>query len=117
MFEKALRLKLRFDHKGMLNTEDLWDLPVEELDDYYVKLLSLAKRNKSLLNQEETLLDLKLSIVKHIVTTKLAEAKEHEQQKQLADKKHRLISILHEKQDEDYKSLSRDELIDEINKL
>jgi hypothetical protein len=84
MFEKAARLKLRFPYKGAIGVEDLWDLPVEALDEIYRRL------NKELKDlQEDSLLasgkdsgkeklELQVSILKHIVSVKLAEVKEKE---------------------------------------
>ena len=43
MFEKATRQKLRFQYKGLISTEDLWDLSLEELNDIYVALCSKTK--------------------------------------------------------------------------
>ena len=40
MFEIAARNKFRFPFKGMISTEDLWDLSVENLDNVFKTLNS-----------------------------------------------------------------------------
>lgn len=115
MFEKATREQLRFQHKGLLSVEDLWDLNVNELDTIY---RSLNKQQKSV--QEESLLetrsksnttlDLQIDIIKHIVTVKLNEKAEQESRKEKSEKKQKLMSILAQKQDADLQNKSAEEL-------
>ena len=84
MFEKASRLKLRFDTpKGMITTEDVWDLPLTSRNG--ASLDNLAKDlNRTIKETEEesfvadksarnTVLELKFDIVKHIIEVKKAE--------------------------------------------
>lgn len=79
IFEKASRLKLRFTTtKGLLSTEDLWDLSLTSLD-------TIAKAvNKRLKEENEesfittrsksnSELELSLDILKHVITVKLEE--------------------------------------------
>lgn len=78
-FEKATKQKLRFNtSKGLLSVEDLWDLSLISLD-------SIAKSvNKTLKEEQEesfiavrttanNTLQLRLDILKHIITVKLEE--------------------------------------------
>ena len=76
MFEKAARLKLRF--KSSLSVEDLWDLSPNALDAIFKDLNAQTKvrKEESLLDYrstEDTIVDLKIDIVKHIVSVKLEE--------------------------------------------
>ena len=83
LFIKASRKKIRFSYKGLATTEDLWDLPVTELDGIYKSLNAKAK-----LTKEESLLEtktdgdeelmLQIEIIKYIVSVKLEEKKEAE---------------------------------------
>ncbi len=122
MFEKAVRLKLRFTHKGLCTVEDLWDIPLESLDRIFKELNTnlKAQKEESLLatrSKEEEILDLKISIVKHIVEVRLSEQKAR---KDLADKlvkKQKVLGIIAEKQDSALRDLSVDELTKLVDEL
>lgn len=122
MFEKAARLKLRFNYKGILATEDLWDLNLSALDSIY-KGLNAELKNLS----EDSLLEeagaegsrtrLKLNIVKHVFAVKQSEQNEREAAVEKAEKKKRLLAIMADKQDEQLRDMSVDELKDMIEEL
>jgi hypothetical protein len=83
MFEKASRFKLRFPYKGSISVEDLWDLPVSSLDQIYRAINKELKglQEDSLLEKkplEDEILELQVSVIKHIVATKVAEARDRE---------------------------------------
>ena len=118
MFEKAVRLKLRFTHKGLCTIEDLWDIPLESLDRIFKDLNIKLKTQKeeSLLetrSKEDEILDLKIAIVKHIVEVRLSEQKARTDLAAKSVKKQRLLGIIAEKQD----SALRDMSVDELTKL
>jgi hypothetical protein len=115
MFEQAARLKLRFNHKGLCSTEDLWDLSLTELDSIYKKLSAEAKTQgeDSLLeskNVADEVLELKISIVKRIVEVRLAEAAARKDAKEQAERKQKILSIIADKQDEALKNMSVEDL-------
>ena len=121
-FEKALRLKLRFDSpSGLLVVEDLWDLPLTStkgranLDDIArglnKKLKSgddvsyVVKERKS----DETV-QLAFDLVKHVIDVRLAENAAALLEKERAEKKQKIMSIIASKQDESLHSMSLDDL-------
>ena len=116
MFEQASRLKLRFPYKGQCTVEDLWDMPLAHLDSIFKVLNSEAKSQKeeSLLavkTSENTILDLQIDIVKHVVSVRL---KEQEERKTLADRasqKQKLLGLAAEKQEESLRGLGAEELL------
>ena len=74
MFEVAVRNKFRYPYKGVIATEDLWDLSVQRLDDIFKTLKSQEKKaqEESLLNTrtpEDEALATKIEIIKHIVNS------------------------------------------------
>lgn len=76
LFEIATRNKYRFPFKGWINTEDLWDLSVQNLDSIFKTLNKELKTTgeESLLGTkttEQNELSNKIEIVKHIVSVKL----------------------------------------------
>lgn len=104
IFEKATKNKIRFDYKGSISTEDLWDLDVTELDGIY-KDLNVAKKQvseKSLLEketEEDTLLNTQIKIITQIVETKLAERDARLLLAERHEKKQKIMEILAGKQD------------------
>ena len=122
MFEKAVRLKLRFNHKGLCTVEDLWDIPLESLDRIFKELNTKLKTQKeeSLLenrSKEDEILDLKISIVKHIVEVRLSEQKARTDLAAKSAKKQKLLGIIAEKQDTELRDLSVDELTKLVDDL
>ena len=122
MFEKATRMKLRWGYRGYIGVEDLWDLSVEELDTIFK---GLARKVKA--QEEESLLDTKsdedkalaiqIGIVRHIVSVKLEEKESAKAAASNKARKQKLLSLMEEKQDEDLKGLSADELQAMIDNL
>lgn len=122
MFEQAARLKIRFQFKGLLSVEDLWDLSVQDLDAIFKRLNAEAKisQEASLLEQrtaDDEILDLTISIVKHIVATKLTEQESREQAVAQIARKQKLLAILEQKQDEELYGMSQDEIQNLINEM
>lgn len=122
MFEQATRMKLRFEHKGVCSVEDLWDLPLEDLDEMYRVLNRQLKETKedSLLGQKEEtdkILDLKVEILKHIVKVRLDEQKAREDDSLRRARKQQLMEIIARKQDEELEGKSIEELNELISNL
>jgi hypothetical protein len=115
MFELASRSKLRFSYRGLISTEDLWDLKPEDLDEIYRSTKAELKEmsEDSLLEKKQTgaeVLELQVSIVKHVFEVKVAEAEARKDARERKAKKERILEIIAKKQDEDLESKSLDEL-------
>lgn len=115
MFETASRRKYRFPFHGSINTEDLWDLSVQNLDLVFKALNAQVKQSseESLLqtkNPASQQLETQIAIVKHIVSVKLAEAETRRLASENAQKKRRIMEIISSKQDEELHSKSIEEL-------
>lgn len=123
MFEKATRLKVRFDSaQGKLSVEDLWDLPLTSktnkanLDDV---AKAVARSLKSSDNEESFVLKstpsnnldkLKLDIVKHVISVCLAENEASDTAAANRAKKQQILTIIANKQDGALAEKSIDEL-------
>lgn len=123
MFEKASRLKVRFtSKKGSITTEDLWDLPLTDLD-------QIAKGlNKELKEQEEESfivtrkksnveLEVKFEVVKHVITVKLAESEARSKQAAIKAHKQKIMEIIEAKKDQALGAKSIEELQAELRAL
>lgn len=122
MFEKASRMKLRFEFMGQISTEDLWDLSVEVLDELYGKLRMQQKNSNedSLLkkkSKESEILNLRINLVKHVVETRLNEAEARMASAQIKLQKEKISTIIQKKRDEGLENMSIEELQEEMDKL
>lgn len=115
MFEVAVRNKFRFPFKGTISVEDLWDLSVQQLDGIFKNLKSQEKavQEESLLETrtpEDEVLKTKIEIIRHIVSVKLEEANQAERAKEIHDQRQKILGVLADKQDEDLRNKTPDEL-------
>ena len=115
MFETAIRNKMRFPFKGQISVEDLWDLDVKALDGVFKTLNSKVK-----VSQEESLIQtcssesdelmLQIEIIKYIASVKLAEAEARRNAETKRAKRQQILSILADKQENDLKNKTSEEL-------
>jgi hypothetical protein len=115
LFEQAVRNKYRFNYRGVLTVEDLWDLSVESLDQIFKSLTKMAKEasEESLLStpsKEDKELNDKIEIVKYIVKTKLEEKAKAKEMYENKAKKQRLLEIIKRKEDAQLENMSIEEL-------
>ena len=122
IFEIATRNKIRFSFKGIIATEDLWDLSLVSLDSIYKTLNAKSKQAKeeSLLNtksKDDEMLETQIEIIKHIVETKQAEIKAKLEASENRQKKQRISAILKDKQDDALLNKSEEELTAMLKEL
>jgi hypothetical protein len=125
MFEKASRLKLRFDSpvSASLLVEDLWGLPltstktrpVANLDDIAVALHKQLKNDSDVSfvvksRKSDETIQLKFDIVKHIIEVRVAEADVAAEKKSNSDKKQKILALIADKEDDALAGKSVDEL-------
>jgi hypothetical protein len=130
MFEQATRLKLRFvSTRGELSVENLWDVPLRSRDDCNLdKIARGVNRDLEQASEEsfvdtvknnpaKNLLELKLKIVKHVITVKLEEEEQTKTRAENKIEREKLLAILAEKQDGKLSELSEKELKKRIEAL
>lgn len=115
MFEIAVRNKFRFPFRGAISVEDLWDLSVQQLDGIFKTLKSHEKMNseESLLDTqtpEDEMLKTKIEIIRYIVSVKLDEIRVAQHTKETRDKREKIMAVLADKQDENLRSKTPEEL-------
>lgn len=126
LFELATRQKLRFaSPKGLLATEDLWDLPMTgntSLD----TVSKLANRDVKVSAEESFVVDatpvndiavLKLDVLKHIIAVRKAEQAARMAAQEKADRRRKLLDLLAEKDNEKDAAMSREEILKELESL
>ena len=123
LFEKAARLKLRFDSpQGLLSVEDLWDLPLTtnranraNLNDIGKDILReiKAQGEEDLVNPRSVIdetLQLKLEIVKHTIQVIQAENLAARELSEKREKKAKLLELIAHKKDQELEGKSVEEL-------
>lgn len=124
IFVTASKHKFRYPYKGLISTEDLWDLNLEQLDSIYKtlnkemhvvhedSLLTVKPRSDG-----DTVLEMEIEIVKYIFEEKIEAARRMEAAVANEAKKRRILEVLAKKQDESYNNMSEDELREMLNEL
>lgn len=129
IFKQAAQLKMRFPSvRGFLIAEQLFDLPLTSKNG--VDLDTVAKDVNKLLkeqaeesfvstteNPQATTYQLMLDIVKEIIADKLAEAAAARTRSANAAERQRLLALLDEKNNDELKGLSKEELQKRISEL
>lgn len=115
MFELASRSKVRFPYKGLISTEDLWDLPLEALDSIYKALNAKVRQanEDSLLSRpsrQDAELALQIEIIRHVVAVKQEESNQRAKAREQREKKQKIMEIIASKQDEALQGKSVEEL-------
>jgi len=122
MYEKASRLKLRFNYKGMCSTEDLWVIPLPELDAMFKGLNNMLKdQNKESLlgikNKDDEILELRINIIKDIVSKRLIEIEANKNKSLKTAQKQKLLEIIATKQDAALHDMSIEDLTKLVTEL
>jgi hypothetical protein len=123
MFEKASRLKLRFEfNKGLLSTEDLWGLSLDSLDNLARSVNKKLKESQeeSFINRKsksDSELELKLNILKRVIEYKLDKAEKLKARSKVSEERRVLMDILAQKDLENKKNMSQDDILKRLNEL
>lgn len=116
IFEIAVREKYTYNFRGLIKTEDLYDLKLTDLDAIYKGLKSdLAQLGEdSLIDSVDTeakeTINNKIEIVKAVVDYKCEVKKNLEEAKAKAETKRRLKDLIAQKKNEELEGKSLDEL-------
>lgn len=122
IFEAASKNKYRYPYKGMITTEDLWDLTPAQLDVVYKALnKGVSESQVSSLMCKVTEVDAellnKIEIVKYIFNAKEEEAEARKNDAVKYAKKQRILDVLAQKQEDALQNMSEDELKKMLDEL
>jgi hypothetical protein len=115
-FKLASRLKLRVStSRGPLSVEQLWDLPLSELDALAVNLEDAYKnsKGKSFLEKRTTKdkgIKLQFDVVLDILQTKVEEQEELRNAREVKAHNEKILDLISQKKDEELKGKSLNEL-------
>lgn len=122
LFLQATRRKFRFpSNKGDLSVEQLWDLPLTSRNGFdldtvaktvntHLKAASEESFVVTSSNPAKTTLQDQLEVIKAIIAVKLDEAAKAKMRSDRAAERQRLLEILDQKEDDELKGLSREEI-------
>ncbi len=123
LFEKATRQKLKFNTpRGVLRTEDLWDLPLTQLNTLAKKLKKELKADAEEdfladVSTEDATLKLMFDVVLYILTVKKDEKVARDNAQAKKAEKQKLLKLLGDAQDEELKKLTPAQLQAKIDAL
>ena len=115
LFEQATRNKYRYaTNRGLVTTEDLWDLSLQELDQTAVGLNRQIKatQEESFLAENKTDESLigRLEVLKAVITYKQEQEENRKQEAVKRTERAKLLELLDAKKDEHLATLSVEEI-------
>jgi phosphoribosylaminoimidazole carboxylase (NCAIR synthetase) len=128
MWIEALSKKIRFEYKGMINIEDLFDLSLNELDEIYRNLKKELDEYQqysedSLLDKDDEKdeaydeLQLKIDVVTAVFNHLKKQQEELQKRIALQNQRDKILGIIADKQDEELSNKSISELKEILNNL
>lgn len=127
IFEQASREKIRFAMaKGLISTEDLWELKLEDLDNIargLSKMIRESSQDESFIRKTTAssknfkILELKFDVVKHIIDVKLEERDKKALAAERAAKRAQLLELIGKKEVTALEGKSIEELKRELAEL
>lgn len=130
IFQQASRAKLRFATQlGQLSTEDLWELPLTSAKGVSLKSIATDLQTQvsaqpmkeldffELPEATDSTLQLRFDIVKHIVTTRVAESRDKSAEAAKETKRAQLQALINDKLQDELKNKSVEELQAELASL
>lgn len=124
LFEKATRAKFRFNSiRGIISTEDLWDLPLSGLNSEAKALNRRIKdaEDEDFLSNADTTesetLKLKFAVVLHILETKKAEKEARSAAAKTSVQREKLLAALARKEDSAIDDMSVDDIKKSLEEL
>ena len=122
MYKEASKLKLRVQtSRGPLTVEQLWDLPLTELDSLAVQLEESYNnsKGKSFLEKKtkkDKTLKLTFDVVLDILETKVKNEDRARKAAETREQNQKIMSLISEKEEEELKGKSKEELLEMIKK-
>ena len=129
-YKRALKNGYRYESvRGLLTTEDLFDLPLTgnngfnldqvaiAIDEKMEKLGSKSFVNSNAKSAQRKVEEAKLEIVKDIIADKIEEQEKVKRAAEKAAKKQKILELLAKKQDESLEAKSEEELLAELEAL
>lgn len=117
IFEKASRIKLRFDINGNVSTEQLWNVSMSSLTDYEQFLTETVegygkatRRSRKAKTTAQELNELRLAIVTHILDVREAEQIEAEQAASNKAHNQKILELIQSKKENELAGKSIEEL-------
>lgn len=117
IFEKASRVKLRFDLNGQISTEQLWSASMPSLTDYEQGLTETVegygkatRRSRKSKTAAQELHELRLAIVTHILDVREAEQVEAEQAASNKAHNQKILELIQSKKENELAGKTIEEL-------
>lgn len=127
LFITASQLKFRYPYKGLITTEDLWDLALPQLDVVYKALskeLNNIEGEDSLLSTKSSnyyanknVMEMKIEIVRYIFNRKQEASEAARIDAERSAKKQHILEVLAAKQENALQNMSEEDLMKMLDDL